>query len=133
MANMIWKRLVQMWQAGPARQRLSPTKFPTNSKLTSQSSHPQPQETMLDGRGIGWGMNGTFTEEFYWNVLAEQLVNFDAIYGLLAEDISSKAKQVDDFDCAEVDCLNPCYDNGACYRCVEAAMESGGWRLPICD
>ena len=94
---------------------------------------PQPQEPLPDGWGVGWGENGTFTEEFYWNVLVEQNVNEDAIYGLLGEDISSRAKQVYAFDCEEFDCLNPCYDNGACYRCVEAAMESGGRRLPICD
>ena len=63
---------------------------------------------------------------FLYEVLYMQDVNINAFTGLFGV--------VDEFwDCEDADCLNPCYDNGSCYRCVEAAIEAEGMRLPICD
>ena len=96
---------------------------------------PQPHEVLQDNPEVGYQniYEDTFTMHFLYEVLYMQDVNIDAIFGLLGEDNSNGQNLVSDWDCEKADCLNPCYDNGSCYRCVEAAIEGEGMRLPICE
>ena len=60
------------------------------------------------------------------------------IYGLFGDVNAPDYRMMRTTQCEAVDCLNPCYGDGSCYKCFDAALESArasgdGVRIPVCD
>ena len=95
---------------------------------------PQPGELIPDNPAEGYynDYDETYTMDFNYQ-LEMSGKPLQMIYGLFGDLTAPDYRMMRTRDCEAVDCLNPCYDNGSCYRCVEAAIEAEGKRLPICD
>ena len=100
---------------------------------------PQPGELIPDNPAEGytndWG--DTITSDFNYQ-LEDSGVPTKMIYGLFGDVHAPDYRMVRTSECEAVDCLNPCYEDGSCAACADAALESArdtgdGVRIPACD
>ena len=100
---------------------------------------PQPGELIPDNPETGYYNDyyETYTMDFNYQ-LEDSGIPSKMIYGLFGDVNAPDYRMMRTRDCEAVDCLNPCYEDGSCYKCADAALESAketgdGVRIPVCD
>ena len=100
---------------------------------------PQPGELIPDNPEEGYynDYDETYTMDFNYQ-LENSGIPSKMIYGLFGDTTAPDYRMMRTRDCEAVDCLNPCYEDGSCFKCADAALESGketgdGVRIPVCD
>ena len=99
---------------------------------------PQPGELIPDNPPNYYNdYEETYTMDFNYN-LEYSGIPSKMIYGLFGDVNSPDYRRMRTRDCEAVDCLNPCYGDGSCFKCADAALESaretGDYvRIPVCD
>ena len=79
----------------------------------------------------------TYTMDFNYQ-LESSGIPTKMIYGLFGDVNAPDYRMMRTTQCEAVDCLNPCYGDGSCFKCADAALESAresgdGVRIPVCD
>jgi len=83
----------------------------------------------------GPGGRFTYTDDFNYELMMNG-VPAKAIYGAFGDIQDPNHKMMDMRDCAEVDCMNPCYGQnqyGACNKCTMYMLKHKGARHSVCD
>ena len=100
---------------------------------------PQPGELIPDNPEEGYynDYDETYTMDFNYQ-LENSGIPSKMIYGLFGDTTAPDYRMMRTRDCEAVDCLNPCYEDGSCFKCADAALESAketgdGVRIPVCD
>merc|ERR1739844_495056 len=100
---------------------------------------PQPGELIPDNPEEGYynDYDETYTVDFNYQ-LENSGIPSKMIYGLFGDTTAPDYRMMRTRDCEAVDCLNPCYEDGSCFKCADAALESAketgdGVRIPVCD
>ena len=100
---------------------------------------PQPGELIPDNPAEGYynDYDETYTMDFNYQLEMSGIPS-KMIYGLFGDTTAPDYRMMRTRDCEAVDCLNPCYDDGSCFKCADAALESAketgdGVRIPVCD
>ena len=99
---------------------------------------PQPGELIPDNPPDytnDW--DDTYTSDFNYK-LEDSGIPTKMIYGLFGDINSPDYRMMRTSHCEAVDCLNPCYGDGSCFKCADSALESAretgdGIRIPACD
>ena len=100
---------------------------------------PQPGELIPDNPAEDYynDYDDTYTSDFNYQ-LESSGIPTKMIYGLFGDVNAPDWRMMRTTHCEAVDCLNPCYGDGSCFKCADAALESGketgdGIRIPVCD
>ena len=87
------------------------------------------------GQPIKKGGRYTYTDNFNMQLMMNG-VPPKAIYGAFGNIKDPNHKMMNLADCADKDCLNPCYGQnqyGACYKCTMYMLKHEGARHSVCD
>ena len=100
---------------------------------------PQPGELIPDNPAEDYynDYDDTYTSDFNYQ-LESSGIPTKMIYGLFGDVNAPDWRMMRTTHCEAIDCLNPCYGDGSCFKCADAALESGketgdGIRIPVCD
>ena len=99
---------------------------------------PQPGELIPDNPPDYTNDYGdTYTSDFNYK-LEDSGIPTKMIYGLFGDVNAPDYRMMRSRDCEAVDCLNPCYEDGSCFKCADSALESAretgdGVRIQACD
>ena len=102
---------------------------------------PQPGELIPDDPTASPPFYNDWEETYTMNFnyqLESSGIPTKMIYGLFGDVNAPDYRMMRTSHCEAVDCLNPCYEDGSCFKCADAALESAretgdGVRILACD